>query len=537
MDIKSLLGYSVGSPFAKNPYIDIDSNIIDMSSTLIDLWGIDKKTGRKVKMKAGARNPYIFEGNVREIPMQDGGSYEDSLAKYQSSARFRKAIDKYGKLKSPHSSKEFTKAEEANYGTPENHQIGSKIYGDTYGVGANPTTGYYVNEFKKPTGNQNPPIYTPYKNDPRLKMYNDSLLLHTLTKQDHEKMMSAKDYQEWQDYVPRFGSNDDSPAAAAFKRLAIANGDYPHPTDLKQRDFGNNNIAISNVWQKPVQPVLYKPAPARPKEQPVNTISTQQQPSGISGSSVDLTIKPTPFSFTYPTYQGSNSQKTSYFPSQEQLDNFTKENAVNVSSKYTNTSGTSTGNLKQFQMGGNPYQSALQFIFDDEDEGDDPAPTPQSEQDEPRVDQKNSQISQDNGNEDKELAMQQAMMSSNPYSSPVDDDDNYGDGLDLTDQSYTGQLQSGQFSQAGQRGRQIIGEISSSLGYTPQFNSILRTPAQQEKLINQGLGVKNSYHLSGDAVDMKPADWNRLPDEKKMHFRANYDVIYHNNHYHIEPKG
>lgn len=90
---------------------------------------------------------------------------------------------------------------------------------------------------------------------------------------------------------------------------------------------------------------------------------------------------------------------------------------------------------------------------------------------------------------------------------------------------------------AGQYGQEIIGEVTSALGYTPQFNSVQRSAEKQQQLINQGVGVKNSWHLTGDAVDMKPADWNKLPAEKKQYFKSKYDVIYHNNHYHMEPKG
>jgi hypothetical protein len=89
----------------------------------------------------------------------------------------------------------------------------------------------------------------------------------------------------------------------------------------------------------------------------------------------------------------------------------------------------------------------------------------------------------------------------------------------------------------GDFGKQIIGDISSGLGYTPQFNSVFRTPEKQQQLINQGFGVPNSWHLTGDAVDMKPSDWAKLPSSYQQMLRGKYDVVYHNNHYHVEPKG
>lgn len=77
IDPVSILGYSKGSPYAGNPYLDIHSpeGLIDMSQTPIDLVGVDNKGNKKV-MKAGSKNPYRFEGDViRETPMQYGGDF------------------------------------------------------------------------------------------------------------------------------------------------------------------------------------------------------------------------------------------------------------------------------------------------------------------------------------------------------------------------------------------------------------------------------------------------------------------------------
>lgn len=87
-DLISILGYSKNSPFKGNPYLDIHTpdGLIDMSDTEMDLIGIDNK-GNKKKMKAGAKNPYKFEGNiVREIPAgnpyQKGGITAEQLFKF-----------------------------------------------------------------------------------------------------------------------------------------------------------------------------------------------------------------------------------------------------------------------------------------------------------------------------------------------------------------------------------------------------------------------------------------------------------------------
>lgn len=77
-------------------------------------------------------------------------AYSDSLNLYNSTNKFKAAIDKYGTLKNPYLKTEFQKAEENNYGTANNHQINSLVYGDTWSENGNPTTGYHVNVFKKP---------------------------------------------------------------------------------------------------------------------------------------------------------------------------------------------------------------------------------------------------------------------------------------------------------------------------------------------------------------------------------------------------
>lgn len=88
----------------------------------------------------------------------------------------------------------------------------------------------------------------------------------------------------------------------------------------------------------------------------------------------------------------------------------------------------------------------------------------------------------------------------------------------------------------GRYGQEIMSELTSSLGYKPSANSIFRTPEKQEELIKQGFGVKNSFHLTGDAVDLKPEDWNKIPDMVKSKMKGKYDIVSHNNHVHIEPK-
>lgn len=73
MDYKSKLGYSKGSPYANNPFLDIftPEGVIDMSNTPQDVLGIDEYDNA-IMMKANDPSPYQFQGQmVREIPLTE----------------------------------------------------------------------------------------------------------------------------------------------------------------------------------------------------------------------------------------------------------------------------------------------------------------------------------------------------------------------------------------------------------------------------------------------------------------------------------
>lgn len=71
--LKSLLGYRHDSPFKDEPYIDIQSNNIDMSQTDKDLILIPNK-GKPVIAKAGSGG-YLFPNasKVTEVPLYQAG--------------------------------------------------------------------------------------------------------------------------------------------------------------------------------------------------------------------------------------------------------------------------------------------------------------------------------------------------------------------------------------------------------------------------------------------------------------------------------
>jgi len=178
---------------------------------------------------------------------------------------------------------------------------------------------------------------------------------------------------------------------------------------------------------------------------------------------------------------------------------------------------------------GNPYEkggNVYDFLF-----GDDEEDTPSKSEDEPSVTAPSTEElpPQQQDNSEYDMALMMAMQS---YNDPFASRKQY-------QSTPHGVASSGQYGNqnVGEYGRQIYGELSEDLGYNPVANSIYRDEKQQQALVNQGVGVPNSWHLTGDAIDLKPADWNKLTKEKQDHYRNNYDVVYHNNHYHIEPKG
>lgn len=81
---------------------------------------------------------------------------------------------------------------------------------------------------------------------------------------------------------------------------------------------------------------------------------------------------------------------------------------------------------------------------------------------------------------------------------------------------------------------QVGNMITDSLGVKIEFNSIHRTKEQ-----NKEVGGKDtSFHLIGAGIDVKPADWKKVPKEvkDKLIRDLNVQVIDEGDHVHLEPK-
>lgn len=183
-----------------------------------------------------------------------------------------------------------------------------------------------------------------------------------------------------------------------------------------------------------------------------------------------------------------------------------------------------------YQMGGFTYSDLFNFLF----EGDDEKSTSQQVPTAPSTEEVDEDLYRSQRKKlDDEYSYYESLLTatSNPYR--VQSRPN-------NQSSYTGEiLSSGQYGNqnVGDYGKEIYGNLATDLGYAPVANSIFRSKQQQEALIASGApAAKNSWHLSGNAIDLKPADWNKLSKSQQQFYKTNYSVVYHNNHYHIEPK-
>jgi hypothetical protein len=505
-DLISLYGYRYDSPFNNAPFLDISTGTgeIDMASTPIDLLGIDD-LGNVKMMKAGRKNPYKFKGNkVREIPMQQGGTlppvkvtaknprlkaYQDSLALYKHAKEIQ---TQDGSINSP-----LVTPEEAYqalsgdwwYGSPEaaKRHLELGLRRDNMPIGYRRTpSGYYRPEFQMPV----------------------------------QPIIEGSAPQPAPRYIPQ-ERNLQGTDVEGVDMTRI--GAIPVPTRTTNVTPARTNYSVT---------VRDENAPSK---QRVIYFNTRDEWRNFldSGTVSPISTQERADSGSAATYKTMKKGGLTAAKAKEMLRDG-KANGKKLTKKQKGYFGWIAGGKKQ--MGGNPYsqEELFNFIFDDEDQeiGNTKGAKPTA----PTVEEVDVQVAMNDldaqrrmlaSEQNDALAMEQIMGTNqsqrmtgiNPYSDDI--------------------MSSGQFGaqNVGNFGRQIYGQLATDLGYAPVANSIYRSQQQQEALIASGApAVKNSWHLTGNAIDLKPADWHRLTDEQQQFYRNNYDVVTHNNHYHIEPK-
>lgn len=391
-------------------------------------------------------------------------------------------------------------------------------------------------------------VPTLYTRDPkRYQAYQDSLFLYNNTKGGVNSFRSNKNLEPLGRITPEEQAFNDH-----FDSVEMRLDDYNKGMLYPQQSHTKDGRMVYE-YAAPKQKVILGDAPVPryvPQERnlPNTDIEgvdmTTINPIQPSGRQTDVSRKPTSYSVTVRDENVPSKQRVIYFNTRDEWRNFLDSGAVSpISTQERADSGSAAtyrtmkkgGKTKKKRPRGNPYQQGgytpkqlFDFIFEDEEvEGATKGTVPAA----PSVEQVDTQVALNDldvqrrmmqGQENDMLAMEAGM--GNPY---------------MQQQQPMDILSAGQYGaqNVGQMGRQIYGEIASDLGYLPVANSIYRSKEQNDALIAAGApAAKNSYHLTGNAIDIKPADWHRLSDEQQQHYRANYDVVYHNNHYHIEPK-
>lgn len=202
------------------------------------------------------------------------------------------------------------------------------------------------------------PIQVDDPNDPRLRAYQDSMILYNGSRK------ALKEYNKAR-YAENFTEIEPGGVEGAYSRLSKS-GVGPKPVDYVSRylqtskDDGRHSRIGVNIFKKPVQPVVYNP---EPKFKPVNNSRFQGEDLSMGPSpnvnapnfqqaNYDNT-KPTNYSFTYPTGP-YNEQKTIYFPDEAMWSDFIGKQR-GVSSQKTKNKATATGYM--MQSGGTIFKS------------------------------------------------------------------------------------------------------------------------------------------------------------------------------------
>lgn len=390
-----MLGYSKGSPYANDPFLDIFSpqGLIDMSNTEIDLIGIDEK-GNKKLMKAGRKNPYKFKGKViREIPMQAGGrtpiqvtnpndsrlrAYNDSLKLYSegeiNQGKYVALAKKYN-LKTSVNSNTYIPDQKIQpiakdifwfTGPPNGKDIagitsmvdknGNRVqvpYNELVDINPYSGTGS-INRYKKPVQPvvyQKPQQASIKKGQPT---YQDSLALYNLPKDKNYTVTNERVPNSSYMYSPLMGMK---------------------PINVFKNTDGTS---YTRFWKKPVG----TPQSQEPKFEPVVN-SRFQSPDVSVGVPGNVPIpnvqqakwdntKPSPYVYTNATGKYLEGENT-YFPTEASLRAFAAEQ--NTTSIQSTSKGATATGYKKLKKGGNPYlqQGGLSNLFNYLFEEDEPA--------------------------------------------------------------------------------------------------------------------------------------------------------------------
>lgn len=191
------------------------------------------------------------------------------------------------------------------------------------------------------------PIPVSNPSDPRLKSYNDSLRLYSLTHPNGEDGAINKSFDDKTMELKKFSPYD----RESFVRYK----GYNMEPSSDQISSGNKNVYFP-VYSKPVQPYTYQRPIPEPKRVQVQSVgSSNQSVPGIKASppSSDVVVSQTPTKFSFTGRNDRGEQVSTYFPDLKSWRDFTD----NVPWSHKETAGNNaeahaTGVGSQFAGGG-----------------------------------------------------------------------------------------------------------------------------------------------------------------------------------------
>lgn len=209
------------------------------------------------------------------------------------------------------------------------------------------------------------------------------------------------------------------------------------------------------------------------------------------------------------------------------------------------------GYINPFMQQGGMSKSNYDFLFGDDDEEENTPIAAPSTQDIDNLQQEREQFNQEKLDWTNQKQYDEAMQEAMSSNEEENENDKLYEGIFTPIDNKLPSFQSTSFpnlrttsipnfNSNGTFGMQNVSPlainigntIADGLGYKPTFNSIYR----DEKLNTSVGGKPNSYHLKGEAIDLKPSDWNNLPKEKQQELKSQYTVVNEGNHIHFQPK-
>lgn len=106
-------------------------------------------------------------------------------------------------------------------------------------------------------GNVRPPIKGTKE---QYQAYQDSLDLHNYSNQSFNKLLDSNTYKDWESYYDNnTNEKNKEHSVNAYIRLLNKNGVEPTPIKRLKKNFSSNQEGSANLFQKPVQPIIYQP--------------------------------------------------------------------------------------------------------------------------------------------------------------------------------------------------------------------------------------------------------------------------------------